>query len=125
MLAEETTISEQILVAAIKIGGWLQSNATRFIRRHGINRLGRCEYLILDLLLRAKGRRAWKRDLQMAAGGRGHNAEVFNRAMRALELSDCIYCDDEETMAGQDRTFVEYANNTKRINARFYNQFSV
>jgi len=108
VLAGEAVIHGQALATAIKIGGWLQSNATRLFAATGMDRLGRCEYFILDLLLRTKGRKAWKRDLQMAAGGRGYNAEVFNRAMRALQLSDRIYCEEVDTMSGRTRTSVEY-----------------
>ena len=108
VLAGETAINEQTLATAIKIGGWLQSNATRLFAATGLTRMGRCEYLILDLLLRAKERWAWKRTLQRAAGSRNYDAETFNRAIQSLEVSERIYCQEVVTTAGRVRTKVEY-----------------
>jgi uncharacterized protein DUF3987 len=104
----EATITECTLATAIQIGGWLQSNATRLFAATGRDRLGKCEYLILDLLLRAHGRRMYRRDLQMSLGGRGYNAETFNRAQRALLLSERIAATEEETISNRTRTMIEY-----------------
>jgi Protein of unknown function (DUF3987) len=108
VLAEEVTISKETLKTAIKIGGWLQSNTTRLFAATGLDRLGRCEHLILDMLLRAKEQRMWRRDLQRAVGSRGYNGEMFGRALRSLEFSERVYCSEETTLAGRTRTLVEY-----------------
>jgi hypothetical protein len=70
-------ITKSALSIAIGVGDWLRSNTTGLFATTGRDHLGKCEYLILDLLLRAQKRRMYRRDLQIALGSRGYNAEVF------------------------------------------------
>jgi hypothetical protein len=103
----ELAISVQSLAIAIKISGWLQSSALRTFRDAGVDRLGKCERIILETLKRTRDRRIWRRDLQRAMSARGYNAEMFNRTIRALETNDQITTYLLKSESGKKRPVVE------------------
>jgi Protein of unknown function (DUF3987) len=103
----ERAISAQSLATAIKICGWLQSSALRTFRDAGVDRIGKCERIIVETLKRTKDRRMWRRDLQRTMSARGYNAEMFNRTIRALEINDQIRPYPVTVASGKHRTAVE------------------
>ena len=109
VLNRENAISLRTLDIAIDIGNWLEANTAQLFTTIGMDQFGRCEHAVLDVLRRARDRRMWRRDLQMAMGGRRFNAEIFNRAIRALEMNDRVSCYDVITSAGKSRTVVQCA----------------
>ena len=108
VLGGERKISARNLAISIKIGKWLQASALHVFDDVGLDRFGKCERIIPDLLKRAKDHRMWRRDLQRAMSARGFNGELFNRAIKALESNDIIRCVPVTTGAGKKRPVVEY-----------------
>lgn len=108
VLAAEPEISGKSLAIAIEIGGWLQSNTLKLFADTGLDHFGKCERAVIDLLKRAKDGQVWRRDLQQAMSKKGFNAEIFNRAIRALESNDVLFPSEIKTMAGRTRLVVHY-----------------
>ena len=107
-LQGETKITADALARAVAIGGWLQENTLRLFADTGLDHFTKCERTILDLLKRAKDGRMWRRDLQRELSGRGFNGEIFNRAIKALESNDHVFCYTVSTSSGRMRPVVEY-----------------
>jgi len=107
VLDSRDVISLDTLNIAIDLGSWLESNTMRLFTEVGMDRFGKCEHTVLDLLKRSRNMRMWRRDLQMQMSGRRFNAEMFNRALKALEMNDQISCYDL-IVAGKTRTVVQY-----------------
>jgi len=74
-----------------------------------MDQFGKCEQAILTVLKKARDERLWRRDLQQEMGGRRFNAELFNRALKALEMNDWVSIYDVPTGSGRTRTVVQYA----------------
>ena len=108
VLAGESKIGEKSLEIAIAIGKWLQSNTLRMFADIGLDRFGKCERAIVEILKREKNNRMWRRNLQHLISGRGFNGEVFGRAVKALESNDVVRCYLMSSLSGKDRPVVEY-----------------
>jgi uncharacterized protein DUF3987 len=108
VLNGEDTINLDTLNIAVEIGLWIEANTIRLFTTVGMDQFGKCEHAILTVLKKASGGRMWRRDLQQEMGGRRFNAELFNRALRALEMNDRITCHDMTTSAGRTRSVVQY-----------------
>lgn len=102
----EVQITAEALARAIALGEWLQSNTLSLFSDAALDHFGKCEQTILDLLKRTKDCRLWRRDLQQSVAKRGFNAEIFGRAVKALEASDVIEQYAVRTMAGRMRPVV-------------------
>jgi hypothetical protein len=109
VLNGENAISLSTLNIAIDLGLWIEANTIRLFTTVGTDKFGKCEQAILALLKKAPHWRMWRRDLQQEIGGRRFNAELFNRALRALEMNDWIFCYDVATSTGRVRTVMQYA----------------
>jgi Protein of unknown function (DUF3987) len=108
VLNGKDTIDLQTLNIAIEIGSCIEANTIRLFATIGMDRFGKCEHTILAVLKKARDGRMWRRDLQQELGGRRFNAELFNRALKSLELNDWISCCDVTTGSGRTRTVVQY-----------------
>lgn len=109
VLNGENAISLSTLNIAIDLGLWIEANTIRLFTTVGMDKFGKCEQAILAVLKKAPNGRMWRRNLQQELGGRRFNAELFNRALRALEINDWISRYDVPTGTGRVRTVVEYA----------------
>jgi hypothetical protein len=105
-LAGEERIGIDSLCRAIAVGGWLQSNTLALFSDAGLDQLGKVERVITTILKPKKI--MFRRDLQRLVGSRGHNAEMFNRALVALEKNDVIGLGKTTTGAGRERPTVAY-----------------
>jgi hypothetical protein len=109
VLNGEDVISLCNLNIAIDVGAWLEANTLQLFTTVGMDQFSNCEHTIMDVLNKAHNRRMWRRDLQRTIGSRGFNAEIFNRAIRALETNDQVACYDVSTSSGRTRTVIQYA----------------
>jgi hypothetical protein len=107
-LAGKREIDSESLMTAVAVGRWLQSNTLRLFADTGLDRFGKCEQVIVDVLKQARNRRMWRRDLQRKLSDRGFNGELFARAIKSLESNDCIRCYPVVARSGQKRPVVEY-----------------
>ena len=108
VLNGESSIDLITLNIAIDVGSWIEANTIQLFVTIGMDRFGKCEQAILAVLKKARNKRMWRRDLQQEMGGRRFNAELFNRALKALELNDWVVCYDAAT-GSRTRTVVQYA----------------
>jgi hypothetical protein len=105
----EQRVDLRTLERAIDIGSWIETNTIQLFTEIGMDQLSKCERTILSVLKKARDGRLWRRDLQREMSGRRFNAEIFNRAIKALEINDQIACYDVTTGSGRSRTVVQYA----------------
>ena len=107
LVKNETAITPHSLDIALQVCRWLEAATLRTFRNIGVPAFDRCERDIIGTLRRSAERKMWRRDLQRAMSARGHNAEIFNRAIRSLEVNDQINLTPVETSARKKRTVVE------------------
>jgi hypothetical protein len=108
VLAEEREIGSDHMEIAITIGKWLQSNTLQMFTDIGLDHVGKCERAIVDRLKRATNDRMWRRDLQREMSNRNFNGEIFNRAIKTLEINDHISCQTVIAGSGRARPMVSY-----------------
>jgi hypothetical protein len=104
----ESTINLATLNIAIDVGSWIEANTIQLFATVGMDQFGKCEQAVLAALKKAGNGRMWRRELQRKMGSQRFNAELFNRALRALEMNDWISCYDVAIGTGRSRTAVQY-----------------
>lgn len=115
VLASERKISVPSMATAIKIGGWLESNALRLFGDAGLDHFGHAERIVLEILRRSKNGLMYRRDLQQLAAKKGVNGEVFGRVLKVMEANERVRVGFHVSGAGHKRPTVQHIREQEHL----------